>query len=38
MYPVVDVMTNDRGMSLPSSGASLELETHDVALFDDEQL
>jgi hypothetical protein len=38
MYPVVDVQLRLDEMLLPLSDASLELDWHDVALFDDEQL
>jgi hypothetical protein len=38
MYPVVDVQLVLDEMLLPLSDASSELDTHDVALFDDEQL
>jgi hypothetical protein len=38
MYPVVDVQLLLDEMLLPLSDASTELDTHDVALSDDEQL
>ncbi len=38
MYPVVDVQLRLDEMLLPLSDASSELDLHDVALFDDEQL
>ncbi len=38
MYPVVDVQLRLDEMLLPLSDASSELDSHDVALFDDEQL
>ena len=38
MYPVVDVQMRLEEILLPLSDASTELDTHDVALSDDEQL
>ena len=38
MYPVVDVQLRLDEMLLPLSDASSEPDSHDVALFDDEQL
>ena len=38
MYPVVDVQFLLDEMLLPLIVASSELDSHDVALFDDEQL
>ena len=38
MYPVVDVQLRLDEMLLPLSCASSELESHDVALYDLEQL
>ena len=38
MYPVVDVQLRLDQILLPLSDASSELDSHDVALYDDEQL